>query len=63
MELKNILGSHFANKAEAEEASSLIFERKITPLIHSHNKIESLGKMADLLAGEDISGKIVFKHF
>jgi crotonyl-CoA reductase len=63
MELKNILGSHFANKAEAEEASSLIFERKITPLIHSHNKIESLGKMADLLAGEDISGKIVFKHY
>lgn len=63
MELKSVLGSHFANKEEAESASSLIFEKKITPLIHSFNPIDNLGEMADLLAAKDISGKIVFKHF
>ena len=62
MELKSILGSHFANKAEAEEASSLIFNKKVEPLIHSFTEIENLDKMADMLSGEDVSGKIVFNH-
>lgn len=62
MELKSIIGSHFANKEEAEKASSLIFDKKIIPLIHSSNKIEKLGDMADKLSNEDVSGKIVFTH-
>ncbi len=62
MELKRIIGSHFANKKEAEEAASLIFEGKVKPLIHSNNKINKLGEMADKLHSEDISGKIVFDH-
>ena len=62
MELKSVIGSHFANQTEAQEASDLIFNKKIVPLIHSINPLDSLGNMCDELFTKDISGKIVFSH-
>ena len=47
MQLKTIIGSHFANYNEASSASELIFNKKINPLIHSINDIEKLPKMMD----------------
>ena len=62
MQLKTIIGSHFANYNEASSASELIFNKKINPLIHSINDIEKLPKMMDRMYHGNTYGKIVFNH-
>jgi crotonyl-CoA reductase len=62
MQLKTIIGSHFANYNEATLASELIFNNKINPLIHSINKIDKLPEMMDNMYNGRTFGKIVFNH-
>ena len=62
MELKSIIGSHFANYDEANKAANLVFSNDVEPLIHSINHISSLPKMADRMLNDETSGKIVFNH-
>ena len=62
MQLKSIIGSHFANYDEATKAADLIFNNKIKPIIHSLNKIEDLPKRMDEMYAGNTFGKIVFKH-
>ena len=62
MQLKTIIGSHFANYNEASSASELIFNKKINPLIHSISDIEKLPKMMDRMYHGNTYGKIVFNH-
>ncbi|MDA9985246.1 crotonyl-CoA carboxylase/reductase [Flavobacteriaceae bacterium] len=61
MQLKSIIGSHFANYDEADQAAKLVFENKITP-IFSKNDISSLPEMMDQMYFGKTHGKIVFKH-
>ena len=62
MQLKTIIGSHFANYNEASFASELIFSGKVNPLIHSINDIQKLPKMIDKMYLGKTYGKIVFNH-
>ncbi len=62
MQLKSIVGSHFANYNEATLASELIFDNKIKPLIHSINHIDKLPEMMDKMYSGITYGKIVFNH-
>ncbi len=62
MSLKKIIGSHFANYYEAEKAAQLVFDKKITPLLHSINHIDKLPKMMDAMHSNSTYGKIVFLH-
>ena len=62
MSLKRIIGSHFANYYEANNAAKLIFNGKVTPLIHSVNSIKSLPEFADKMYANQTYGKIVFSH-
>jgi len=62
MQLKSIIGSHFANYDEANAAAKLIFERKVIPTLHSQNKIFLLPKMMDEMYKGKTYGKIVFNH-
>lgn len=62
MQLKSIIGSHFANYDEANAAAKLIFERKVIPTLHSQNKISLLPKMMDQMYKGQTFGKIVFNH-
>lgn len=61
MQLKSIIGSHFANYDEANEAAKLVFENKVTP-IFSENDIASLPEMMDKMYSGKTYGKIVFNH-
>jgi crotonyl-CoA reductase len=61
MQLKSIVGSHFANYDEANEAAKLVFESKITPDF-SENHIASLPEMMDKMYSGKTFGKIVFNH-
>jgi crotonyl-CoA reductase len=62
MSLKHLIGSHFANYHEAEQAAKLVFAGKINPLIHSVNPIADLPKMMDAMYANSTYGKIVFTH-
>ncbi|NCA28948.1 MAG: crotonyl-CoA carboxylase/reductase [Proteobacteria bacterium] len=62
MSLKTIIGSHFANYYESEQASQLVFDGRIKPLIHSVNSINNLPKMMDEMHRNQSYGKIVFMH-
>ncbi len=62
MQLKSIIGSHFANYNEATLASELIFNNKVDPLIHSVNNIDKLPDMMDKMYYGNTYGKIVFNH-
>lgn len=62
MQLKSIVGSHFANYNEATLASELIFNNKIKPIIHSVNNIDNLPEMMDKMYSGSTYGKIVFNH-
>lgn len=62
MSLKTLIGSHFANYYEAEQAAKLVFENKINPLIHSVNSIDQLPIMMDKMYSSSTYGKIVFSH-
>ena len=62
MQLKTIIGSHFANYNEAVLASELIFSGKIKPLIHSVNDIEKIPYMMDQMFLGNTYGKILFEH-
>lgn len=62
MQLKSIIGSHFANYDEAYEASKLVFEKKIKP-IYTVNNIDSLPGIIDKMYNGETSGKLVFKHY
>ena len=62
MQLKTIIGSHFANYFEAQQASNLIFSEDIKPVIHSFNKIERLPEYMDKMYRGESFGKIVFDH-
>ena len=62
MQLKSIIGSHFANYDEATKAADLIFNNKIKPIIHSVNKIEDLPTRMDEMYAGNTFGKIVFNH-
>ena len=62
MELKTLIGSHFANYAEASAALKLVAEGHINPVIDSISPISELpSKMDSMYAGE-VSGKVVFTH-
>jgi D-arabinose 1-dehydrogenase-like Zn-dependent alcohol dehydrogenase len=60
--LKTLIGSHFANYHESEQAAKLVFDGKINPLIHSVNKIDKLPEMMDKMYSGATYGKIVFTH-
>jgi crotonyl-CoA reductase len=62
MSVKKIIGSHFANYHEAQQAAQLVFDSKINPLIHSANPISDLPKMMDAMYSNSTYGKIVFLH-
>ena len=62
MQLKSVIGSHFANYDEANEASKLIFEGKVKP-VFTINEISSLPQMMDKMYKGETSGKLVFKHY
>ena len=62
MSLKSIIGSHFANFYEAEQAANLIFDGMVNPLIYKVTSISELPKMADLMYRNENYGKIVFLH-
>jgi len=60
MQLKRIIGSHFANSDEARKASALISQKHIKPVIHSYNTFDSLPlRMDEMYAGSSF-GKMVF---
>ena len=62
MQLKSIIGSHFANYDEANEAANLVFDKKIVPVVYSKTNIKELPKMMDKMYSGKTHGKIVFKH-
>ena len=62
MQLKTIIGSHFANYNEACLAANLIFTNQVKPLIHSINDINNLPLMMDKMHSNQTYGKIVFNH-
>ena len=62
MEVKSIIGSHFANYHEAKEASRLINSKKVIPVIHDIYPIEKIGEMMDKMYKGETFGKIVFQH-
>ena len=62
MELKTLIGSHFANNYEAQQALELVRSGSIAPVVDSVSHISELPqKMDDMLRG-DVMGKIVFSH-
>jgi len=61
MQLKTIIGSHFANYDEANEAAKLVFESKIVPVFIKKN-INSLPEMMDEMYYGKTYGKVVFNH-
>lgn len=61
MQLKSIIGSHFANYDEAYNAAKLVFDNKITP-VYSKNDICLLPKMMDKMYYGKTYGKVVFTH-
>ncbi len=62
MSVKKLIGSHFANYHEAQQAAKLVFDGKINPLIHSVNPINKLPEMMDAMYSNATYGKIVFLH-
>lgn len=62
MSLKSIIGSHFANYYESEQAAQLVFDGKVSTLIHSVNKIDKLPEMMNQMYANSTYGKIVFTH-
>lgn len=62
MQLKSIVGSHFANYHEAQQASNLIFNKKIKPVIYKFSSIDDLPKLMDDMYLGKTHGKIVFNH-
>lgn len=62
MSVKRIIGSHFANYHEAEQAAQLVFNNQVQPLIHSVNHISKLPEMIDAIHSNSTYGKIVFTH-
>ena len=62
MDLKKIIGCHFANYREAAEAASLIESGVIVPYISSVRPLCEIGSFLDhVYAGESV-GKIVLNH-
>ena len=62
MQLKSIVGSHFANYHEAQQASNLIFNKKIRPIIYKFSSIDDLPELMDDMYLGKTHGKIVFNH-
>jgi len=62
MELKTLIGSHFANYAEASDALALVASGQIVPVIDSVNPIASLPEKLDDMFQGRVTGKIVFDH-
>lgn len=62
MEVKSIIGSHFANYSEAQEASNLINSGHIVPKIYGVYDISKLGQLMDKMYRGETFGKVVFKH-
>ena len=62
MQLKTILGSHFANYHEASLASQLIFNGGIKPLIYGSYDISKVPTLMDKMFSGKSYGKIVFNH-
>lgn len=62
MELKSIIGSHFANYQEAIEAAQLVFDGKIKTEVFETLPIDQLPVMADAMWKRQTHGKIVFTH-
>ena len=62
MELKTLIGSHFANYAEASEALALVASGQIVPVIDFVNPIALLPEKLDDMFQGRVTGKIVFDH-
>ena len=62
MEVKSLIGSHFANYHEAEQSTSLIRDGKIIPVMQGIYDIKDLGVLMDQMYDGKTCGKIVFKH-
>ena len=62
MELKTLIGSHFANNYEAASALQLVTQGKIKPVIDSVNPISELPAKIDEMYNGNVTGKVVFTH-
>lgn len=62
MELKSIIGSHFANNYEAHSALELINSGRIIPVVDSVNPIDAIHNKIDDMYNGNAIGKIVFRH-
>ena len=62
MELKSIIGSHFANYQEAADAAKLVFDGNIKTEVFETVPISKLPEMADAMWSRQTHGKIVFTH-
>lgn len=62
MELKSIIGSHFANYKEAFDAAQLVFDGKIKTEVFETAPIDKLPQMADAMWQRKTYGKVIFTH-
>ena len=62
MEVKTVIGSHFANYSEAQDASNLVASGQIVPKIYGIYEISKLGQLMDEMFRGKTFGKIVFRH-
>jgi len=62
MELKTLIGSHFANYAEASSALKLVEKGFVNPIIDSISHIDELPKKMDAMYKGEVTGKIIFTH-
>jgi crotonyl-CoA reductase len=62
MEVKTVIGSHFANYSEAQNASNLVASGQVVPKIYGIYEISKLGQLMDEMFLGKTFGKIVFRH-
>lgn len=62
MQVKSLIGSHFASYEEAKEAAEWIGSGKVRPVVHSVNDFSQLGARMDEMSRNETFGKIVFRH-
>ncbi len=62
MDVKKLIGSHFANYLEADQAMDLVRKGLIKPIVHSINPISALPEKMDAMYSGEIYGKVIFEH-
>jgi crotonyl-CoA carboxylase/reductase len=61
MRQKSIIGSHFANLFQAEQANRLIIDRKIRPVLDEVYDFEDTGRAHQRMTGNSHKGKIAIR--